>query len=112
MRIVPFDNTKYSVNAKDLVNEISKKVPNQVQIDILRQTFPHGEVKGDLFTIGSLQGEAGKSLKIDINPNSPFFMKGQDFNGSTGVGGIVKILIEGRGMNLPEIKEMFADYLC
>jgi len=111
MRIVPFDNTKYSVNAKDLVNEISKKVPNQVQIDILRQTFPHGEVKGDLFTIGSLQGEAGKSLKIDINPNSPFFMKGQDFNGSTGVGGIVKILIEGRGMNLPEIKEMFADYL-
>ena len=39
MRIVPFDNTKYSVNAKDLVNEISKKVPNQVQIDILRQTF-------------------------------------------------------------------------
>ena len=34
-------------------------------------------------------------------------MKGQDFNGGVGIGGIVKILMEGRGLRLPEIKEMF-----
>ena len=32
-------------------------------------------------------------------------MQGQDFNGGVGIGGIVKILIEARGMKLPEIKE-------
>ena len=77
MRIVAFDNTKYSVTAKELVDEISRKVPSQVQIDVLRETFPQGQVKGHLFSIGSLQGEAGKSLKIDIDPRSPYFMKGK-----------------------------------
>ena len=38
-------------------------------------------------------------------------MQGQDFNGGVGIGGIVKILIEARGMKLPEIKEMFCQYL-
>ena len=38
-------------------------------------------------------------------------MKGQDFNGASGIGGIVKILMEGRGMRLPEIKELFGNYL-
>ena len=38
-------------------------------------------------------------------------MKGQDFNGADGVGGIVKILMEGRNMKLPEVKELFASYL-
>ena len=111
MRILPFDNTKSSISAKELVDQISKKVPAQVQIDILRSTFPNGTVRGDLFTIGSTGGEQGKSLKIDINPRSPYFMKGQDFNGGVGIGGIVKILMEGNNLKLPEIKEMFTDYL-
>ena len=111
MRVLPFDNTKSNMSASDLVQEISQKVPRQVQIDILRNTFPHGVVRGDLFTIGSTSGESGKSLKIDINPRSPYFMKGQDFNGGVGIGGIVKILMEGQGMRLPEIKDMFADYI-
>ena len=38
-------------------------------------------------------------------------MKGQDFNGGVGIGGIVKILMEGRGLRLPEIKEMFSEYV-
>ena len=38
-------------------------------------------------------------------------MRGQDFNGGEGIGGIVKILMAARGMRLPEIKEMFASYL-
>ena len=111
MRVLPFDNTKSSMSASELVEEISKKVPRQVQIDILRETFPQGKVTGDLFTIGSTSGESGKSLKIDINPRSPYFMKGQDFNGGVGIGGIVKILMEGRGLRLPEIKEMFSEYV-
>ena len=41
MRILPFDNTKSSISAKELVDQISKKVPAQVQIDILRNTFPN-----------------------------------------------------------------------
>ena len=76
------------MSASELVEEISKKVPRQVQIDILRETFPQGKVTGDLFTIGSTSGESGKSLKIDINPRSPYFMKGQDFNGGVGIGGV------------------------
>ena len=111
MRILPFDNTKSSISAKELVDQISKKVPAQVQIDILKTTFPNGVVRGDEFAIGSTDGEEGKSLKIDINPRSPYFMKGQDFNGGVGIGGIVKIMMEGRNMKLPQIKEMFADYL-
>ena len=111
MRVLPFDNTKSSMSASELVENISNKVPRQVQIDVLRNTFPQGRVRGDLFTIGSTSGESGKSLKIDINPRSPYFMKGQDFNGGVGIGGIVKILMEGRGLRLPEIKEMFSEYI-
>ena len=111
MRILPFDNTKSSISAKELVEQISKKVPAQVQIDMLKTTFPNGVVRGDEFAIGSTDGEEGKSLKIDINPRSPYFMKGQDFNGGIGIGGIVKILMEGQGLRLPEIKDMFADYI-
>ena len=43
MRVLPFDNTKSSMSASELVEEISKKVPRQVQIDILRETFPQGK---------------------------------------------------------------------
>jgi 5S rRNA maturation endonuclease (ribonuclease M5) len=111
MNIIKFGNSKRSMDSKELVELISQKVPSQVQIDLLRETYPQGVIRGDQFTIGSLGGEAGKSLKIDINPRSPYFMKGQDFNGADGVGGIVKILMEGRNMKLPEVKELFASYL-
>ena len=111
MNIIKFGNSKRTMDAKELVELISERVPANVQINLLKDTYPQGVVRGDQFTIGSLGGEAGKSLKIDINPRSPYFMKGQDFNGADGVGGIVKILMEGRNMKLPEVKEFFDDYL-
>jgi hypothetical protein len=111
MNIVKFGNNKRGMDAKELVELISDKVPSHIQINMLKDTYPQGVVRGDQFTIGSLGGEAGKSLKIDINPRSPYFMKGQDFNGADGVGGIVKILMEGRNMKLTEVKELFSDYL-
>jgi hypothetical protein len=111
MNIIKFGNKNRDMSANDLVELISRKVPASEQISILRETYPNGQIRGDIFTIGSLNGEHGRSVKIDINPNSPYFMKGQDFNGSDGVGGIVKILMEGRGMRLPEIKELFGNYL-
>ena len=110
MSVIRFDNTK-SGTAHDLVEKISRDVPRSVQVDVLLETYPNGRVRGNDFFIGSLAGEAGESLKIDINPNSPHFMRGQDFNGGVGVGGIVKILMEARGMRLPEIKELFGSYL-
>ena len=111
MSIIRLGNTNRELNSHQLVELISEKVPPEVQIDALRDTYPNGVIRGDQFSIGSLSGEAGQSLKIDINPRSPYFMKGQDFNGASGIGGIVKILMEGRGMRLPEIKELFGNYL-
>lgn len=110
MSVLRFDNTKSST-AHELVQKISDEVPRSVQIDVLRDTYPNGKIRGHEFFIGSLAGEAGESLKIDINPSSPHFMRGQDFNGGEGIGGIVKILMEARGMRLPEIKELFGSYL-
>ncbi len=110
MSVLRFDNTKYG-SAHELVQKISDEVPRSVQISILQETYPNGRIRGHDFFIGSLAGEAGESLKIDINPSSPHFMRGQDFNGGEGIGGIVKILMEARGMRLPEIKEMFGSYL-
>jgi len=110
MRVVPFDKTKSSISAIDLVEEISRKVPASVQIDILKEAYPNGKIKGNQFVIGSLAGEEGNSLKIDITPG-PFFLKGTDFNGGEGIGGIVKVMMEGKGMTLPEIKKQFDSYL-
>ncbi len=109
MSVVRFGNTISSSN--DIVEEISRKVPKGEQIRILQDTFPAGRVHGKTFYIGSLLGDPGQSLKINIDPASQHFMQGQDFNGGVGIGGIVKILIEARGMKLTEIKEMFASYL-
>jgi hypothetical protein len=110
MSIIHFDNTKSS-SAHELVEQISQCVPSHVQIDILKETYPNGVIKNNTFYIGSLDGERGESLKIDINPSSPHFMRGYDFNEGAGIGGIVKILMNGRGLRLPEIKEMFGSYL-
>ena len=38
MRVLSFDNTKSSMSAIDLVEDISKKVPASVQIEILKET--------------------------------------------------------------------------
>ena len=109
MSVVRFGNTTSGSN--DIVEEISRKVPKGEQIRILQDTFPAGRVHGKTFYIGSLLGDPGQSLKINIDPASQHFMQGQDFNGGVGIGGIVKILMEARSMKLPEIKEMFASYL-
>ena len=109
MSVVRFGNTTSGSN--DIVEEISRRVPKGEQIRILQDTFPAGRVHGKTFYIGSLLGDPGQSLKINIDPTSQHFMQGQDFNGGVGIGGIVKILIEARGMKLPEIKEMFSSYL-
>ena len=110
MRVLSFDKTKYSISATELVNKISSSVPASVQIDILKETYPDGRIRGNQFLLGSLRGESGNSLKIDITPG-PHFMQGTDFNGGEGVGGIVKIMMEGRGMNMSQIKEYFSGYL-
>ena len=110
MRILSFDKTKSSISARDLVEKISEKVPTSVQVQVLKDTYPQGRIRGTQFMLGSLRGESGNSLKIDITPG-PHFMKGTDFNGGEGVGGIAKILMEGKGMSLPEVKEYFSDYL-
>tara|TARA_S200002703_G_scaffold154619_1_gene157731 strand:+ start:12909 stop:15107 length:2199 start_codon:yes stop_codon:yes gene_type:complete len=111
MSLGRFGNTRSSVSSKDLVEEISRKVPRSEQLRILRETYPAGREYGKMFFVGSLSGEAGQSMKINIDTTSPHFMQGQDFNGNTGIGGIVKILMEARGMKLPQIKEMFSRYL-
>ena len=110
MRVLSFDKTKYSISANELVHKISSTVPASVQIEILKETYPQGRIRGNQFLLGSLRGEPGNSLKIDITPG-PHFMQGTDFNGGEGVGGIVKIMMEGKGMNMSEIKEYFAGYL-
>jgi len=111
MSVVRFGNTTSGISANNLVEEISRRVPKSEQIRILRDTFPAGRVHGNTFYLGSLLGDPGQSLKINIDPHSPHFMKGQDFNGGVGIGGIVKILMEARGMKLGEIKDMFSTYL-
>ena len=72
MSIVSFGNANRDLTSRDLVELISDKVPPQVQIDMLRDTYPNGVIRGDEFNVGSLDGEPGKSLKIDINPRSPW----------------------------------------
>ena len=76
MRVLSFDKAKSSISAIDLVEEISRKVPSSVQIDILKETYPNGKIRGNQFVLGSLAGEEGNSLKIDITPG-PFFLKAQ-----------------------------------
>ena len=53
MNIVKFGNKKHSTSARELVDLISDRVPAHTQIEILKQTYPNGVVRGNLFTIGS-----------------------------------------------------------
>ena len=109
MRLTVVGNSRYG--GRDIVKEISDKVPHHVQIDELKRTFINGKVVRNEFLIGSLEGEAGQSLKIDIDPSSPTFMQGMDFATGEGVGGITKILMKGRGWTLPEVADHFKEYL-
>lgn len=111
MSVIRFGNTTSGVSSNNLVEEISRRVPKSEQIRILQDTFPAGRVVGNTFFLGSLLGDPGQSMKINIDPHSPYFMKGQDFNGGVGIGGIVKILMEAKGMRLGEIKDMFGTFL-
>ena len=104
-------NTGYGSNGKDLVAEISERVPSYVQIEALKNAFPNGKVIRNEFYLGSLDGEAGQSLKIEIDPMSPNFMRGMDFNTGEGIGGITKILMRANNWKVPDVAEHFASYL-
>jgi len=104
-------NTGYGSNQKDLVAEITEKVPSYVQIESLKRAFPNGKVIRNEFYIGSLSGEAGQSLKIDIDPISPNFMRGMDFNTGEGIGGITKILMAAYDWKIKDVAEHFSTFL-
>ena len=106
MNVLSFGKT-----TKEVAERISKEVPRSVQLQILVDTYPSGVIRGKEFFIGSLNGEAGKSLRINIDTSSPWFLKGMDFESGDGVGGICKILKEGRGYDLKECVKMLAEYI-
>lgn len=104
-------NTGYGSNKRDLVAEITEKVPSYVQIEALKSAFPNGKIIRNEFYLGSLQGEAGQSLKIDIDPISPNFMMGMDFATNEGIGGITKILMAAYNWKITDVAEHFASHL-
>ena len=67
-------NTRYGSEPRDLVAEITDKVPSYVQIEALKNAYPNGRIVRNEFYLGSLNGEAGQSLKINIDPSSSEFM--------------------------------------
>ena len=108
MRLV--SNTGFGSN-RDLVLEVSEKVPHYVQIEALKNAFPHGKVVRNEFLLGSLHGEEGQSLRINIDPSSPNFMRGKDFSTDEGIGGITKILMSAYNWKMNDVAEYFSDYL-
>ena len=104
-------NTIYGSNQKDIVAEITEKVPSYVQIEALKNAYPNGRVVRNEFYLGSLSGEAGQSLKINIDPSSPNFMRGMDFNSGDGIGGISKILMEAYRWKITDVAEHFSTFL-
>ena len=55
-------NTRYGDNQRDLVSEITEKVPSYVQIESLKRAYPNGRIVRNEFYLVSLSGEAGQSL--------------------------------------------------
>ena len=106
MNILRFGNS-----GKELATKISNEVPRSVQLRALFDTFPEGVRRGREFLLGSLRGEKGNSLRINIDISSPWFLQGKDFESGDGVGGICKILKEGRGMSPRECAEYFKEYM-
>ena len=104
-------NTRYGNGQRDLVAEITEKVPSYVQIEALKNAFPNGKVVRNEFYLGSLNGEAGQSLKINIDPSSSEFMRGMDFNTGDGIGGITKILMAAYDWKIKDVAEHFGTFL-
>ena len=104
-------NTRYGSEPRDLVAEITDKVPSYVQIDALKNAYPNGRIVRNEFYLGSLNGEAGQSLKINIDPSSSEFMRGMDFNTGDGIGGITKILMAAYGWKIKDVAEHFGTWL-
>ena len=106
MNILSFGKT-----STEVAERISKEVPRSIQLQTLIDTYPAGVRRGKEFYIGSLRGEAGRSLVINIDTSSPWFLSGKDFESGDGVGGISKILKEGRGYSLAETFDYFKDHI-
>lgn len=104
-------NTRHGNIQRDLVLEITEKVPSYVQIESLKRAYPNGRIVRNEFYLGSLSGEAGQSLKIDIDPVSPNFMRGMDFNTGEGIGGISKILMAAYNWKIKDVAEHFSSFL-
>ena len=104
-------NTRYGSEPRDLVAEITDKVPSYVQVEALKNAYPNGKVVRNEFYLGSLNGEAGQSLKINIDPSSPEFMRGMDFNTGDGIGGITKILMAAYNWKIKDVAEHFVTWL-
>ena len=104
-------NTRYGSEPRDLVAEITDKVPSYVQIDALKNAYPNGRIVRNEFYLGSLNGEAGQSLKINIDPSSSEFMRGMDFNTGDGIGGITKILMAAYSWKIKDVAEHFGTWL-
>ena len=102
---------RFGKTTSEVAERISREVPRSVQLNALLETYPEGVQRGKEFFIGSLNGEAGKSLRINIDISSPWFMTGKDFESGDGIGGICKVFKEGRGYSLAESIEYFKDYM-
>lgn len=102
---------RFGNSSKDVARLISSEVPRHIQLSTLIETYPEGIRRGNDFMLGSLRGERGQSLRINIDINSPWFLNGKDFESGDGVGGISKILKEGRGWSIEETAEYFQDHL-
>ena len=106
MTILRFGNT-----TSQLTEKISNLVPRTTQLQDLFDTYPNGVRHGTTFMIGSFQGEAGSSLQINIDIHGPNFMRGQDWATGDGIGGITKILMEGRGWTSREVAAHYQAFL-
>jgi 5S rRNA maturation endonuclease (ribonuclease M5) len=106
MNILNFGKTP-----REVTERISREVPRDAQLRALLDIYPEGVQRGKEFFIGSLRGEAGKSLRINIDTSSPWFMTGKDFESGDGIGGICKVLKEAKGYSLSETIDYFKQYI-
>ena len=104
-------NTRYGNGQRDLVADITDRVPSYVQAESLKNAYPNGKVVRNEFYLGSLSGEPGQSLKINIDPSSPDFMRGMDFNTGDGIGGITKILMAAYNWKIKDVADHFSTWL-
>ena len=106
MNTISFGNS-----SSQIAERISREVPRSVQLQALIDALPNGVRRGNEFFVGSLNGEAGKSLRINVDVNSPWFMNGKDFESGEGIGGISKILMSANGWKMKDVADYFRTYL-